>query len=158
MDESADASNCGTCGNACGSGQSCTQGICCAGAVCGATPVCCQGSACCSGNVCPPPHPNGLGQSYYDCAPLGSPGGETTYSVQMASEAAASWAPTGTQAGLNCGVALCVSNTTAGSPQDCAVWCYTSALAGYVGHSSTATIACQAVCPVVGSGGTTTWQ
>lgn len=119
--------------------------------------MCCQGTTCCSGNVCQPAHRNGLGQSYYDCAPLGTPTVETTYDITMANEAALAWGQTGGTLGVTCGTATCVGFLTTGSPADCAVWCYTSTLAGYVGHSSTPTTACQTVCPLIGGGTTFPW-
>jgi hypothetical protein len=139
-------------------GESCSQGICCAGPVCGTTPACCQGTTCCSGDVCQPAHPNGLGQSYYDCRPLGTPGDPATYDSQMASEAAVAWSPSGTTSPLVCGAVTCVARLKAGPPGDCAVWCYSGTLAGLVGHSSVATIACAAVCPTVGGGTSFQWR
>lgn len=102
------------------------------------------------------PHLNGLGQYYYDCAPLGVPGNPATYTSTMAAEAAAAWASSGTTTTLTCGTSACVSYLTTGMPQDCAVWCYAGPYAGYVGHSSVPTIACQAVCPY-GGGLTYVW-
>ncbi len=134
------------------------QGVCCAGAVCGSPPACCQGIACCTGNVCQPAHPNGLGQSYYDCNPLGTPRNASTYNLQMAQEAAAAWSASGTASSVFCNQPdPCFGWTKPGSPADCAVWCYAGALAGTVGHSGVPT-ACATVCPVVGGGGNATWQ
>jgi hypothetical protein len=76
---------------------------------------------------------NGLGQSYYDCGTLGTPGQASTYNATMATEARAAWPFAGTDQPCQCGnganAMLCVARTTANS---CAVWVYTKALAGYV--------------------------
>lgn len=55
----------------------------------------CAGNGCCgTGTSCQLAHSNGpasigLGQTYYDCAPLGTPGVASTYSSTMGTEAAA---------------------------------------------------------------------
>jgi hypothetical protein len=114
--------------------------------------------ACCTGNVCQPAHPNGLGQSYYDCNPLGTPGTPSTYTLQMAQEAAAAWSASGTASPVFCAGETCFGWTKPGTSADCAVWCYQGPLAGGVGHSGVPTGNCTAVCPIVGGGNRFVWQ
>jgi len=79
-------------------------------------------------------HSDGLGDTYLDCSPLGTPGDATTYTVLMATEARDAWpmGPSQNRAQL-CGApasaAACVVKRTT---TDCAVWCYSGAVAGYV--------------------------
>ena len=47
-------------------------------------------------------HQNGLGQTYSDAAPLGSPGNQSSYTQVMAQEAANSWPQTGTASSAVC--------------------------------------------------------
>jgi hypothetical protein len=143
--------NCGTCGNVCSSSNgvpSCTSGSC--AIVCNPGFANCDGSAasgcecagtiCCSG-ACEPPHVNGLGQSFHDCAPLGVPGTNSTYSYALASEARAAWPAIGADSDCICGsgsATTCVSRQTATS---CAVWEFHSAVgltspAGHVNLNS----------------------
>jgi hypothetical protein len=90
------------------------------------TPSCC-------GTSCQTTHNNGLGEPYYDCSPLGTPGLPSTYTATMASEARTAWPNAGTDNMGTCGnganASACIGRATAGS---CAVWCYTKGLAGYV--------------------------
>ena len=92
----------------------------------------CTGQACCSttmptpANMCMPPaaHNNGpasygLGQTFADCHGLGTPGDETTYTMQMTQEARAA-APAGTDSAAVCGTAYCLNRVTNGH---CYVWC-----------------------------------
>jgi len=148
----------------CLTGADCTSGICqnngCTTGGCGSGTVDCDGlssNGCeCSGNVCcgsacMPQHQNGLGQTYDDCAPLGVPGNQATYSVTMAGEARAAWPTVGTDGagkctGPNGGDAL--FRQTASS---CAVWLYTGSAAGHV-HLNTASNSC-----VCASGSDPTW-
>jgi hypothetical protein len=85
--------------------------------------ACCAGTGCCGGGACQPAHANGLGQSYYDCAALG------TWTLASARLAAGAWAPTG---GTDSGQFFsgdCLSRATASA---CATWCYTGTFAGQV--------------------------
>jgi hypothetical protein len=84
---------------------------------------------CDGGTTCQTVHPNGLGQSYYDCAPLDQ------LTLDQARLAAAAWAPDGqpTESLLQCGSCLCRTNGPPLSATKAAVWCYAgSNLAGFV--------------------------
>lgn len=89
-------------------------------------------------------HDNGLGQQYASCAPLGTPGDDRTYSMEMANAAAQAWEPQGVIAPLDklCAffAASCLSNT---SGTACAVWCYAGGgLAGRVLANTSTTCQC----------------
>jgi hypothetical protein len=102
------------------------------------TPVCCNGA-------CEVKHANGIGQNYYDCAPLGTPGG-SGYTQQMAMEAADAWGMTGTMGTMSCqGMASCISVQTA---SQCSVWCYTKGVSGRVDHQNSVNTC---TCPTVNS-------
>jgi hypothetical protein len=77
-------------------------------------------------------HSTGLGQTFVDCAPLGS------YSVGLALEAAAYWdSPTTLNDQImTCGDGAALSSTANGS---WAVWTYTGSLAGHVSTGSSGT-------------------
>ena len=98
----------------------------------------CAGTACC-GTACQPAHSNGtsaagLGQTYFDCSPLGTPGVESTYTKKMADEALAASPYKTTPGAGTCGsgatLSNCVSASLTSTATDCAVWCYSGALAG----------------------------
>lgn len=151
VDRASDPENCGACGHACDAGQGCADGGCaatCTGIVCRTT-CCQQGTACC-GSACETQHANGLGQSYFDCNPLG------TFDPTTAAEAAAAWAPAGTNRLTPCGGSNCLDRTTTGSPSDCARWCYDGPFAGLVTHVTPISNVC--LCPVPSSSYTTTWN
>ncbi|WP_242395603.1 hypothetical protein [Anaeromyxobacter oryzisoli] len=107
-----DAANCGGCGKTCSEQEICSNGVC----------ACSPGAtrACSNNTVCQTPHPNGLGQTYYDCLPLDS------LTVDEARLAAAAWAPDGQpfESGLQCGNCLCRTNGTALTATKAAIWCY----------------------------------
>jgi hypothetical protein len=154
VDTKSDQNNCGSCGNRCATGKSCVNSacVCPAGKLdCGG--ACCDGTLCCPGNACQPAHANGLGQSYFDCSPLGTPGNPATYSLSMAQEAAGAWNASGTSVPTACGGETCLGWRTS---SDCAVWCYGSTLAGYVYRNAIASLVC--TCPVVGTPNTFTWR
>ena len=44
----------------------------------------------CAGQA-PPAHTNGLGQAYFSCSPLGTPGNQATYNAALAQAARNSW-------------------------------------------------------------------
>jgi hypothetical protein len=54
---------------------------------------CCPGTGCCGpgGTQCQTQHSNGVGQNYYDCASLATPGDPSTYTPAMAQEARAAF-------------------------------------------------------------------
>jgi hypothetical protein len=74
-------------------------------------------------------HSNGLGQTYLNSAPLGTPGNPSTYTLSMANGAATAWPPSGTIFTGTCSGAGAVLKLTATSA---AVWVYTGTLAGHV--------------------------
>ncbi|MHB1844228.1 MAG: hypothetical protein ACYCWW_05255 [Deltaproteobacteria bacterium] len=131
--------HCGSCLTACSTAESCVDGGCAAcpaghsdcdgiaanGCEC-ATPGCCSGG---SGGSCETIHSNGLGQSFYDCNPLG------TYTAQAAAEAAAAWAPDGgAESSIHCGTGNPTNLDTLCSQfvGSCACWGYANKVAGEV--------------------------
>lgn len=78
-------------------------------------------------------HPNGLGQTYADCQPPGTPEEEETYTFAMAAKAADAWPYPGQTGRSLCsteyGIAHCIFKSP---PGRCAVWCYTDIMAGRV--------------------------
>ncbi|HEX4826334.1 MAG TPA: hypothetical protein VFV19_18685 [Candidatus Polarisedimenticolaceae bacterium] len=160
--------NCGNCGNVCSTVNgtpSCGGGTCtiacntgfmnCDGS---ATNGCeCGGNLCCSG-ACEPAHFNGLGQSFDDCAPLGTPGTGSTYTHTLAVEARAAWPfPAVIDDDCICGTGTtttCVYRQTATS---CAVWEFKNAtgLSSPAGHVNLNTANNGCVCP---SGTDATWR
>jgi hypothetical protein len=158
-DPQTDPANCGRCGNACAAGSGCVAGACtpnCATLMCGTT--CCQapaGGACCTGGTCLPQHPNGLGQSYYDCSPPGKVGDAGTYTLSMAREAADAWNASAVPVDVPCGGGICLGRATLQTPTQCAVWCWAQPqFAGYV-SLNTLNNTCQ--CPFMG-GSDFTWN
>jgi hypothetical protein len=90
-------------------------------------------------------HSNGLGQSYVDAAPLGTPGNPATYASSMANAAANAWPTSGTIASGQCGSGVAASQHVRKQTQtSCAVWVYSKPLAGHV-HLNTANNNC--LCP-----------
>jgi hypothetical protein len=133
-----DPLHCGDCGRACSSANvataSCGSGLC--------TPVCAAGFADCTQPAFPAPddgcesnrasdhqHPNGVGNHYFDCAPLGVPGNASTYTQTMCYEAINAWAATPEALPMTCsgGGSACLFKKANNS---CGVWCYSGALAG----------------------------
>ncbi len=96
-----------------------------------------------TGDTCILVHQNGLGQTYIDCAALGSPGFGGTYNLTMAVEAASSYPITaGTITGgtvataIFCPGALGASAVViASGPSDAAAWAWFGPLAGHVSHN-----------------------
>jgi len=119
VDLATDPSHCGGCANVCPAATpACAGGRCYALACAGAG--CAGGTACCAGPSCPPAHDDGLGQAYFDCAPLGDPALPASYTPAMAQEAAQAWAPAGSAATTCAG---CVGWWDA-ARMSCAAWCY----------------------------------
>ncbi|HZZ84969.1 MAG TPA: hypothetical protein VFE30_10565 [Anaeromyxobacteraceae bacterium] len=122
VDLASDPLNCGTCGNACPAGVACGQGAC---------SIPCQ------------PHQNGLGQTYQDCAPLGS------FGPTAALEAAKAWSPQGGRIDVAC-VGTPANPDCLGwmrGDGTCGIWCYTGTLMGNVYTSTNATCICFASAP-----------
>ena len=99
-------------------------------------------------------HQNGLGGTYADCRPLGTPGNAATYTEQMAIEAAESWGHGYAEDGWQCGTVapyqllIAVVNTAGPS----ASWSYTSLpsqglYAGYVSYDNSGS---DLQCPITG--------
>jgi hypothetical protein len=80
-------------------------------------------------------HSNGLGQTYTDCQPLGTPGNAATYTLVMAQEAANAFLAghTGQVSTGTCGIANAVIVT---GPASSEVWAYSGPLAGLVLETS----------------------
>jgi hypothetical protein len=171
--------DCGDCGKACDTVKStptsCTSGTCnyscktgfidcnmAGGDLDGCE---CAGTACCgTGTTCQLAHSDGpsgtlgLGQTYFDCHALGTPGVASSYTEPMAREAALAspWAvsPTDTTCTDIVGGTTCIAGTSshcviAGRTADptgpeCAIWCYDGVLAGRV---FTSTTGCFCPCP-----------
>ena len=94
-------------------------------------------------------HSNGIGYTYSDCSPLGTPGNPATYSQTMANEAAAAWQVSPSMAlVINCSGQPAVAKAT---PSQAAVWAYTGNIAGYVHLNNSST----PVCPTTADG---TWN
>ena len=86
----------------------------------------CEGTLCC-GNGCQVKHSNGLGQNYFNCSTVGTPGNQNTYSLLMATDARDLWPFQGSLLTGACarpgGKATCLAKQAANG---CAVWCYTN--------------------------------
>ena len=89
-------------------------------------------------------HQNGLGQTYQDALPLGTPGNQASYNQAMEQEAANSWPQTGTVSSAVCNVPRNAQMVTKKTATACAVWGYTGSIAGRV-HLNTANNNC--ICP-----------
>jgi hypothetical protein len=117
----------------------------------------CYGTPCCLAGQCPDPHPNGAGQNYDDCDPLGTVGTASTYKQTMAQEAATAYPLSGgtlisgtcqTGGGLLMGMATSNYST-------CATWCYAGNCAGYFIIATNG----NCYCPAAGKGENSgTWQ
>jgi hypothetical protein len=138
VDLRTDPSSCGTCGHACLAEETCAGGAC----VCPPARLVCDGGA-----TCQTVHPNGLGQSYYDCLPL------DLHTLDQARAAAVAWAPNGqpTESGHPCGsFCLCRTNGPPLTATKAAVWCYAgSNLAGFVAVTDSPNCL-SAFCPILG--------
>jgi hypothetical protein len=123
VDLDGDEQHCGTCTKVCAAGATCSSGSCTCPAspavVCGTAPgACCEGTGCC-GSACQTEHSNGLGQSYYDCSPLGAP-----WTQADAILAADAWASgTDVNMSLTACPAACYGRVSTATGR-CAIWCY----------------------------------
>src|SRR5947209_6394875 len=77
-------------------------------------------------------HSNGLGQYYFDCNALGSPGNASTYSQTMAVAAASAWAPGGTISVVTCGTGFAVNAIENDFGGRAAIWQFSGTVAGHV--------------------------
>ena len=112
----------------------------------------CAGTACC-GSSCQPAHSNGigatgLGQTYYDCNPLGTPGTESSYTQTMAAEARAAAPPGITDGTGTCGGEGAVVRSYS---DHCYVWIYSGTLAGYVRYNDVNAMGNFCLCPTSNS-------
>jgi hypothetical protein len=131
-------------------GGNCFTGVCqnnqCVAVTCNPNTIDCDGAASngceCSGNLCcgascPPPHNNGLGQDFSDCAPSGVPGNAATYSQALAMSARSAWPESGTDVSGKCvgpgGGDFVYRNTGT----QCALWVYSGSSAGRVNLAAT---------------------
>jgi hypothetical protein len=94
----------------------------------------CYGTPCCATGMCADPHPNGAGENYDDCDPLGTPGTASTYTANMADEAAVAYGyPNPTYYTVTCsGGETAIDICNAAGTRCYASWCYTGACAGYL--------------------------
>lgn len=99
------------------------------------------------GPCTPISHSNGLGQTYLDCAPLGTPGVASTYTVTMAAKARAAWPFAGVDEAWACsgGSPDCLLRRATG--KGCAVWSYASIYAGRVDFRSSGECGCSSSAP-----------
>jgi len=125
VDTGTDPANCGACGRTCSSSQSCSGGSCtttCTGLTCGGQ--CCSGPACCGSSgsqTCQYTHNNGVGQTFYDCIPVGD------YSQPLATDAANAWSTTGSDTFTVCPGCLARQVPSLnGGLGACGIWCYDS--------------------------------
>ncbi len=125
----------------------------------------CAGTACCATGMCQANHSDGIGQTYSDCTPFGTPGNAATYTENMAIECLdADPIHGGPNGSMTCndpagGKDDCLYNSCNNSTEcptgvtaECGVWCYTGSLAGYV-KLTTGSATC--VCPTTAS---STWN
>lgn len=98
-------------------------------------------------------HSNGLGQTYFRCVPLGVPGKETTYSLDMARAARDAWPMAGTDGEGNCATAGTPAYVWRKTSTSCAGWAYTNGGTGAAGHVYLGSTACS--CP---NSTTPTWE
>jgi hypothetical protein len=105
----------------------------------------CAGTACC-GTACQVAHlnqnvmANGLGQTYFHCSAVGTPGTGTTassgYDVTMATAARAAYPIAGTDSGItSCGSGNmnCMSRSVSSGTKHCVVWCFADNPSGTAG-------------------------
>jgi len=147
VDLETDEVHCGSCVTACATGATCTSGTCrCpAGPTPGCNGACCAGgTSCCGDASCPLAHSNGVGQTFFDCNPLG------THDLAQATKAAQAWrpAPLNQFSGFQVG---CPTNDCLGwqTGSACGVWCYGADILG--GRVNVNTISIQCVCPTTAS-------
>jgi hypothetical protein len=92
-------------------------------------------------------HANGYGGTYYDCYPVGTPGNASTYSSQIALDAANSDAAQSGMAtiGWNCGnvASVCKSVDPAGKTGTCTCWAYTGSPAGHTNFNNSGCLCSQ---------------
>jgi hypothetical protein len=155
VDTTTDTANCGGCGNVCPAGATCAGTCACPTGetqICGRTGTaagqCCAGTGCCSGGACQTAHPNGLGQTYYDCTSLG------THTADQAIAAAQAWSSSGPVVDApNCLSCKCTSTAS-----QAAVFCYEgSSVSGLVAVSAIGSCAA-ALCPIPGDATTFEWR
>jgi hypothetical protein len=99
-------------------------------------------------------HDNGLGQPWFDCVPL------QTYDETQARAAGTAWRDVGTFLPAVCPNSSCIDRTSS-LGTDCARWCYSGSLAGFVYFNSTPGLGQVCLCPDptgVNSGFTHVWQ
>jgi hypothetical protein len=89
-------------------------------------------------------HQNGVGQTYSNDTPLGTPGHASSYNVTMAIGAANAWPQTGIVSSATCAVPRNTQMVMKQGTDACAVWAYTGTMAGHV-HLNTANNTCN--CP-----------
>jgi hypothetical protein len=152
-------SNCTGCGVACDTAHSldagcsatrCTYSGCAAGYLdCHTTAPnadgCeCNAPSCCEGGVCEPLHDNGVGQTYYDCEPVG------TYSAGLALKACVAYTGSASQcvsfpcSPSSLGPIICSAG--AASPKVCMCWSYGGTNVGQVDNGG-GTGASNCFCP-----------
>jgi hypothetical protein len=108
----------------------------------------CKGSGCCGGGTCQVQHSNGVGQSFFDCVPLG------TYDQTQATSACVAFTGDATlcHATTSCSGSGNVAVCSDGSTSACNCWIYGGISAGHVNTGLPGNCSCKA------QGSTPTWN
>jgi hypothetical protein len=95
-------------------------------------------------------HSTGLGQVWFDCQPL------QTYDEAQAKAAGTAWRDVGSFTPAYCGGTTCVDRTSGFN--ECARWCYSGSLAGYVYNDPAGGLVCLCPDPIGSNPHTFRWE